>query len=54
MVIYEPVIGNRSINNIKDYPELIKFINKGGVVINQKLAANYTEKVKLAGDRSRS
>ena len=54
MVIYEPVIGNKSLNNIKDYPELIKFINKGGVVINQKQTANSTEKVKLADERSRS
>lgn len=52
MVIYEPVIGNKSENNIQDYPELIKFINQGGVVIKQKQTANSTKKVKLAGEKS--
>ncbi|CCY25438.1 unknown [Brachyspira sp. CAG:484] len=52
MFIYEPVIGNKLLKNIQDYPELIKFINSGGVVINEKLTANTTEKVKLTSEKS--
>lgn len=52
MVIYEPVIGKQSVNNIQDYPKLIEFINQGGVVIKEKQTANSTKKVKLAGEKS--
>lgn len=52
MVIYEPVINKESLNNIQDYPELIKFINQGGVVIKEKQTANSTKKVKLASEKS--
>ena len=54
MVIYEPIIGNNVLNNIVDYPELIKFINQGGVDVKQKQAASYGKKVKLASEKSRS
>ena len=54
MVIYEPVIGNNMLNNILDYPELIKFINQGGVDVKQKQTDSYGQKVNLASEKSRS
>lgn len=29
MVLYEPIIGNTSFNNILEYKDLVKFINNG-------------------------
>lgn len=54
MVIYEPIIGKDVLGNLLDYPELIKFINHGGVDVKEKQTASYLNKVKLASEKSRS
>lgn len=47
MVIYEPITGNSTLNNIQDYPALIKFINNGGVVIKEKITVRTGRRIKI-------
>lgn len=45
MILYEPIIGNTALDDLNNFPELIKYVRSGAVAKTKKEIKEYRTKI---------